>query len=320
MSDILGQLMISFVGWIGCAIAFMFAYQQWRKGQKVLRAEFLERLIQKFKELDYDKYLRIVENQPDDGDDDNPQFDAKENGDGITAYDFLMFLSYVCYLKNSGIITKEEFLPFECYVKRTLKAQAVRESMQTIHVSNHMEVNEGPYFALLKYGLENNISGIHELHAKIADDLKEERIKPMHTNAININDNKTYRTHIDVLNGIFGKNLVSHMRGVSPLDENTYVWFPHIFKDKNAAGDRLWFNTISADGNEIRETCTDTSKLKTFFKQAKGPKRYVFAKMHDGSYASDYKFMGIYEFKRGEEGPNNEFCWVYERTAVSFKV
>lgn len=311
MANIDTQWWIAAIGWIGCVVAFYVALRQWRSGQKVQRAEFLERLIQKFKDIKYDSYLNRVEcEQEDDG---AEPFDSE-----LVAYDFLIFLSYVCYLRNTGVIKQEEFLPFECYIKRTLCIKTICDSILSIHVSNNMSAHDGPYSALLKYGIDNNISGVKDLYKEIEDNLKTERTHPMKDKiTINANDGKTYSTHLDVLNGIFNKGLLAHARGVSPLDENTFVWFPHIFKDRSSAGDRLWFNLMTEDGHEIREICTNIKKLKRFSEAAKGPRRYVFAKVHQDELVSDYKFMGVYEFKRNEKETENGFCWVYERTADS---
>ena len=135
---------------------------------------------------------------------------------------------------------------------------------------------------------------------------------------IGVNDGMSYRTHLEVLNGIFNKGLLQHASGGSPLDENNIVWFPHIYKDKTAAGGRLWYNTISDNGLELREHCTDAEKR--FGGDKEKPKvfrRYVFAKFMDRN-PNEYKFIGIFDFKKKEDAPKNEICWLYVRTADSF--
>lgn len=299
---------IKILEWGGTAIANLR-----RKAEN--RSEALDRLINESVSLGIDKLLYSPKEE---SDDDSPDVDPYEF---TNANDVLRFLSKVCYQKAIGIIGDGEFQFFKGIIECALKNNVIHDWIINCHAKHGFSLESSPYQSLFGYCKKAGICDVTQLFNETQEiEKKEDKSMSKQSTVISTNESMSYRTHLDVLNGIFGKGLLSHMRGVSPLDENTYVWFPHIFKDKNAAGDRLWFNTISADGNEIRETCADTSKLKTFFKQAKGPKRYVFAKMHDGSYTSDYKFMGVYEFKRGEEGPSNEFCWVYERTAVSFKV
>ena len=133
-----------------------------------------------------------------------------------------------------------------------------------------------------------------------------------------VNDGKSYRTHLEVLNGIFNKGLLQHASGGSPLNENTNVWFPHIYKDKDAAGDRLWYNTLSSDGLELREYCTDAQgRFGGDKDKPKVLRRYVFAKFMEGS-PGEYRFIGVFDFKAKEQAAQNEICWLYVRTADSF--
>lgn len=324
MSNCMNDWCISIIGWIGCVTAFCVAWNQWQKGQRVQRADFLERLIQRFKDTEYGTYLRSIEEMSDD----SQQYsdDVKDESEEC---EFLTFISYVCYLKNTKVINDNEFLSFACYVDRALQNPMIIDGLRAFHFKQNIKVSSSPYFPLLQYG-KNKFDSIGALcndidYSKIfkpekARSSEKEELQDNQSKTITVAEDKSYRTHLDVLNGVFNKGILFHMKATARLDENTLIWFPHVFKDKNAAGARLWLNTMADDGSEIREVCTNTAVLQTFLRLPKHPRRYVFAKFHDGNKATDYKFMGIYEFKRGEEGPNNEFCWVYERTAVSFKV
>lgn len=291
----------------------LFVYYRWRTAKSIQRAEFLGRLIQRFKEINYDEFLRRVEQSSD-----TEQDGGEELDEGVRAYDFLIFLSYVCYLKNADVIDDAEFLSFRCYVDRALRLNVVREYLIDSHRQNFMTVAESPYSALLSYGKDANVSGMVDLCVAIDENYKLSQ-QESGKGIISVTDGRTYRTHLDVLNGIFKKGLLQHASGGSPLDENNTVWFPHIYKDKTAAGNRLWYNTLSDNGLELREHCTDAEKR--FGGDKDKPKvfrRYVFAKFMDGN-PSEYKFIGIFDFKEKEpSAQQNEICWLYVRTADSF--
>ena len=306
--------LIAIVGWLGCIIAFGIAWWRWGVGQRVQRAEFLDRLICRFKEINYDEYLRMAE-QPSNIDQDNGEL----IDDGIRAYDFLVFLNYVCYLKGVGVIDDTEFLSFRCYVDRALRIGAVQSYLFDFHAKNHMTMEVSPYTDLLRYG-RKEVDGVDDLCTKIES---SRRTNPMQSNdksvkVVGVDDGKTYRTHLEILNGIFNKGLLQHARGGSPLDENTSVWFPHIYRDRATAEGKIWYNTLSEDGFELREHCMDAKRC--FGGQVDGPKvrhRYVFAKFMDGD-PNSYRFIGIFDFKTNEPSPQNEICWLFVRTADSF--
>ena len=317
------SFLIATIGWLITFVGGSFALWRWVLGQRIKRAEFLEKLIEKFKAINYDTYLQKIE-CPVDGDcDDSSELDA-----GIEAYDFLIFLSYVCYLRNAKIIDNAEFLSFRCYVERALRQDAVRSYLIDFHSKGKQPVSTSPYYALLEYGKNNHLSGMDKLYFEMNLDAKEEKQMDAEQNIspikISVNDGKAYRTHLDVLNGIFNKGLLSHMRGASPLDEYNLVWFPRIDKvedkveEKSVETERncRWRNTISSDGTEIREYWPDENGRDKVLKGV-GKNRYVFAKCSSEQKDAFYRFKGVFKALQGDA---NSKCMVYKRIADSFAV
>ena len=317
MENMAATLCPTIIGWFTAIVGGGFALWRWIVGQKAQRAEFLERLISKFKDMNYDEVLRKAEQSGENDTDDNDIESENEN----RAYEFLIFLSYVCYLKQSRVIDNKAFQFFRCYVERALRIDAIRSAIEQIHDVNSIGTSTSPYSALLRYGKKMNIYGAAELYAKIDTNFKSKQGQNLDcpVKTIRIGDGKAYRTHLDVLNGVFNKGLLQHASGGSPLNANTSVWFPHIYKDKDAAGDRLWYNTLSDDGLELREHCTDAQGRFGGDKDKPNVlRRYVFAKFMDET-SGEYRFIGVFDFKEKVEAPQNEICWLYVRTADSFE-
>ena len=315
MQNMLETLWPTIIGWIMVLCGGCFALWRWIISQRVQRAQFLDLLIEKFKSIKYDDFLRRIESSYE-----NSRNYDDEADDEVGAYDFLIFLSYVCYLRQAKIIDDKEFLLFRCYVERALRINTIHTAIEQIHDVNHIAVDVSPYAPLLTYGREKKIQGVTELCSRIDKNFKIKQAETCENRltVISVNDGKSYRTHLEVLNGIFNKGLLQHASGGSPLNENTNVWFPHIYKDKDAAGDRLWYNTLSSDGLELREYCTDAQgRFGGDKDKPKVLRRYVFAKFMEGS-PGEYRFIGVFDFKAKEQAAQNEICWLYVRTADSF--
>ena len=315
MQNMLETLWPTIIGWIMVLCGGCFALWRWIISQRVQRAQFLDLLIEKFKSIKYDDFLRRIESSYE-----NSLNYDDEADDEVGAYDFLIFLSYVCYLRQAKIIDDKEFLLFRCYVERALRINTIHAAIEQIHDVNHIAVDVSPYAPLLTYGRKKKIQGVAELCSRIDKNfnVKQAETCENRLTVISVNDGKSYRTHLEVLNGIFNKGLLQHASGGSPLNANTNVWFPHIYKDKDAAGGRLWYNTLSDDGLELREHCTDSQGRFGGGKDKPNVlRRYVFAKFMDES-PGEYRFIGVFDFKEKERAAQNEICWLYIRTADSF--
>ena len=317
MEDLSATLWPPIVGWLIASAGGCFALWRWIVGQRTQRAEFLERLIEKFKNMNYDEVLRRTEQS---GKNDDADDAGIESVDEKRAYEFLIFLSYVCYLRQSRVIDNKAFQFFRCYIERALRIGAIRSAIEQIHEVNRIDISTSPYSALLGYGKKMKIRGVAALCAKIDMNSKSSQRRNLDCSVktIKIGDGKTYRTHLDVLNGIFNKGLLQHASGGSPLSEGAIVWFPRIYKDKDAAGNRLWYNTLSSDGRELCEHCTDVQGRFGGNKDKPNVlRRYVFAKFMDDT-SGEYRFIGVFDFKDKAQAPENEICWRYIRTADSF--
>ncbi len=124
---------------------------------------------------------------------------------------------------------------------------------------------------------------------------------------IRVADEIPFRKSVDVLNECFGKQYKAWMKATYFLSEDEMVWFPKcsILKDgQYIPQDRVYgcMNTISADGNEIREwhslACGATDVLW----------RYVFMK---SARKQEYRFVGV--FTKDYEKSNDSIA-VYRRT------
>lgn len=50
---------------------------------------------------------------------------------------------------------------------------------------------------------------------------------------IDVQDNISYKTHVEILNEIFGKDYKAHFKATYQVNETVKVWFPKIEKDCN---------------------------------------------------------------------------------------
>ena len=303
---------ITIVGWTIPIASGSFAIWRWILGQRITRAEFLERLIEKFKAIKYDEFLRRMESLSEEVPDSGTEIDT-----GIEAYDFLLFLTYVCYLYIKKVINEGEFLPFRCYVERTLCLATVREYLIEFHVRNHVDFATSPYRSLLEYGIEVSVEGIEDLRSKFQMRGKGVGTGNVAIRTIHVKDTRAYKTHLEVLNGVFHKGVLFHRSGGAPLDANTLVWFPHIRNDGDFAKGRIWNNTLSTDGMELRECCNDAARFGGDTAAPKVRRRYVFATF-DNERERCYRFRGIFEFVKSEPANQNEIRWLYKRIADSF--
>ena len=277
------------------------------------QSEALENLLSEFKLLGIDNLLK-GDTFKNDETDDVEELDSETN-----AHDLLIFLTKVCYRKRIGIIGDDEFQFFRGYIEMALQNDTVCKWITDYHNARKIGENASPYLELLKYGKEINMPGLRTLHQEIDahTNLTHWMQGDKQSRIIHKDDGVIYRTHLDVLNGIFNKGLLRHGKGGSPVKEGVYVWFPHIRNDGDFLPNRKWNNSFMNGDNELIEHCNDASSFGKCTNAPSIKRRYVFATF-DNEAEQGYKFMGIYEFVKKEPASTNEFRWVYRRSADSF--
>jgi hypothetical protein len=264
------------------------------------KSEVLEKLLVEFQLLDIEKLLGRPVNKKDENIE-----DVESSDDGASVHDILIFLTKVCYQKKIGTIGDDEFQFFRGYIERVLKNRTVRIWISKYHQERNIGIEQSPYCHLLRYGVQ--IGNV--------DIIKPDKIrKELLPISVSASDNKKYKTHLKILNGIFNKGLLQHARATSPLDESNIVWFPSI-TEKGKPSPSRWRNEISEDGSEIREYWPDENgrqKVLSGFKN-----RYVFAKYNTKKDGVHYVFKGVYKRAKEDKGTG---CMVYTRIADSFSV
>ena len=143
----LGSLFLALIGGV-------FAYFQWRKSISIKKAEYVNGLLEKiytdseinevFYIIDYGKSWYT-----------DKFHDSKDLERKIDKT--LSFLSYICYLKYSKIISRNEFSFFEYKIIRLLSNPDAQGYLFNLyHFSKHIKVTMS-YNYIIKYGKENRI-------------------------------------------------------------------------------------------------------------------------------------------------------------------
>ena len=127
-----------------------------------------------------------------------------------------------------------------------------------------------------------------------------------------------YRTHIKVLNGLFGKNYKAYQRAECNLGNGYSVWFPVVSRTTNKnsqmvkSADNEWINLLINNDSEIHQYWPDQAhalkqKLAT-------EKRITFAKFFSGG-AYWYEFIGVFEKDPNQTTQDHT---VYKRIATQY--
>jgi len=111
---------IALIGLIFTLLGGIFAIYQWYKGNKIRQAEFVRQIIEKLRfDKDIANTMAIIEYSkswyPLYKD---REFHNNESGIECEIDALLSYLTYVCYLYNSNIISKKEFCILEYGIKR----------------------------------------------------------------------------------------------------------------------------------------------------------------------------------------------------------
>lgn len=150
VSDILSLISIIFI-----AIGGIFGLYQWRNSIVLKRAEYIHMLIKKFTEdedireilrkIDYNKKVY------------KGSFEKSKKEYKVDKT--LAFYSYVCYLLERKILSKDEFHFIAYDLNNILHNSQIREYLRNLYHESKERQNEFPYSILLKYGMENGIIG-----------------------------------------------------------------------------------------------------------------------------------------------------------------
>jgi len=144
--DVVGSIVAivsCFVGMIGGT----FAYYRWRERQKLERANILKDILDQF---DKTKLCELVNRYDSEGG--NSEWFARmtENEEKEISESF-RFLSYICYLHEKKLITRDEFLLFESSIATILKDNDAREYLTNTPSDSEGDALNGQFAYLLRY-------------------------------------------------------------------------------------------------------------------------------------------------------------------------
>jgi len=135
----------------------------------------------------------------------------------------------------------------------------------------------------------NNHDGIYFVH-----DSKHHYEKP-----ILLNGEKTFRTHEDIMNEVFGRKSFPHQKGSFGMGNNLLIWFPK-------CNQKDWTNYLVDDGNMICEIpCSEKAKARVndnngFVEEKTKRITFLFDKWDGKNYS--YKFVGVFAADHVEGG------------------
>lgn len=121
-----------------------------------------------------------------------------------------------------------------------------------------------------------------------------------------------YRTHLDILNGVFGKTLQQHASGTSPLTPGTIVWFPHVYRDGvNAERPSKFQNFLKEGGDTLVEVWPEDKVADI---RTRGGQRDALVFAHFMG-EQGYCFQGLYHPDHVKDG-----AWIWKRIASTVSV
>lgn len=282
----------------GCMVMY-----QWYSDRRIKRSELLRELVVEFNKYNVEELLR-------DGDGD---LACEEE----TLFDLLTFLTHVCHLNLSLVLSKEEYNSLKWDILKVLQNIGVFNLIKEVY--NGREIDDCPYHDLLKVAVRDckepfkaAYSSLlkHELDVEVALEVghKLTAVKERGQIVDWIGSGRTYKNHLEVLNGIFNLGYLAHMRGGARLLDGTIVWFPKFVSEGARESVRIgdWTNELSKDGKvmvEIGFICRKDLKYHVI-----NSRRIVFG-MDVGKSETTYRFLGIFKLAK-EEGQR----YVYELT------
>lgn len=143
-SDIMSVVMTAFV-----VIGGGFAYFKWRKLQLLKRAEYINELLAKIRlDKDISKVVYVI-------DYDEIWYDEyfHNGGDVESCIDkSLAYFSYICYLRASKLISKNEFGFFEYQIRRILGNNQLQNYFYNLYHFSSKNGARLSFYHLFKYG------------------------------------------------------------------------------------------------------------------------------------------------------------------------
>ena len=280
----------SWLAYCGAVIGGCVAFYQWIADRRIKRSELLNELIRRFSDFDIEK---IVHSE-----------DFGVAGVEEDLFDLLTFMSYVCHLYRTNILTKREFASLKWDVVKVLEVQSVFKIVLDAYCEVSKE-DDRPYHDLLMIGREccneqfkiayrDLLSGEKDVKIPMTPRAQEESLKTDDKSLVDkVGSGKKYKNHLEILNGIFNMGYRGHMKGAAKLSENISVWFPkYLSKMPAECNENEWVNVLQDDGVTLNEFWPRSHKVGDFHNQ--GEIRYVFgskAERWDG-----YLFLGVYRF------------------------
>lgn len=128
----------------------------------------------------------------------------------------------------------------------------------------------------------------------------------------------TYATHIEVLNGLFGKHYKAYQRAECKLGNGYSVWFPVVSRTTNKnspavqTADNEWVNLLINNDTEIHQYWPNQSHAPR--QRLANEKRITFAKFFSGG-TYWYKFIGVFEKDPNQTTQDHT---VYKRIATQY--
>lgn len=287
----------------GATIGGCVALYQWSSDRKVKRAELLREILGKLDALNIDSLTDGI-----------GEYGGKDGAEAELA-DALTFLSYVCHLKRSYVLSRREFDSLKWNIVKILEKERVFDLIRVAYQDEKRRPSDMPYYDLVMEGTANCKAGFAEAYRELLRGKKdvdiryEEKSKVVYEERKVIDfigSEKRYRTHLDVLNGIFNMGYRAHMRGGARLGSGEIVWFPKYVLDEKMLTDqdkRGWHNVVSENGDSIKEFWPEGECWTDDSYHRDGHVRMVFGmNMSKEGDSRSYVFLGVFKQVKKEKG------------------
>lgn len=164
---------------VGGVIGFVFAYYKWNLSRRQDRAQYLERLL---KEFNSDEIVQMVSKY-----DSTPELKADTSKIERT----LDLVTFLCYLRENGLINEKEFSMFESKLNRVLTNTEISSFLRDTEDYKGELSDKGAYFYVLQYvktrGLETVVVNTEEDGRAIGDNSPTDIVFEEPTMIIKIN-------------------------------------------------------------------------------------------------------------------------------------
>ena len=149
---------LTIISLIMVAIGGAFAGIQWNVSNKIRRTEFVNTIIEK---LRFDKDMAQTMYKIDY--DESWYNDNFHNGNSDLEYEIdklLSYLSYICYLKQTKNISKEEFKILQYEIIRVCKSFDVQSYLWNLYHFSIKQDSKCSFEHLVSYGIDNKLFDI----------------------------------------------------------------------------------------------------------------------------------------------------------------